>query len=160
QATILELAKSSGVVTATLKAVGPAKTSFFGSSDFPTAKDIDEFRKNVDLRPPGGAEFGQSEVFYLSVRDTNRDRAAALVAALSDQLERRMQSLRDERAQSMMAELQKTVAMAENDLAVRNEKLAQFETKVGADLAELRNLNTAAGAQSEASQELQSIEAE
>ena len=43
------------------------------------------------MRPPGGAEFGQTEVFYLSVLDHNRDRAAALVAALIDQLELRMQ---------------------------------------------------------------------
>ena len=71
-----------------------------------------------------------------------------------------MQSLRDERAQSMMAEMEKTVAMAESDLAARNEKLAQFETKIGADLAELRSLNAVVGAQSEASQELQSIETE
>jgi polysaccharide biosynthesis transport protein len=72
QATILELAKSQGVVEATLKAVGP-KPSWFGvAKNWPTAQDVEDFRKQLDLRPPGGAEFGQTEVFYLSVVDTNR----------------------------------------------------------------------------------------
>ena len=73
------------------------------------------------MRPPGGAEFGKTEVFYLSVCDTNRDRASALAAALCGQLEQRMQQLRDQRAKSMMAELERTVAMADDDLAATDE---------------------------------------
>ena len=48
-----------------------------------------KFRDCVDMRPPGGAEFGKTEVFYLTIRDTNRDRASALVVALCGQLESR-----------------------------------------------------------------------
>ena len=158
QATLLELAKSQGVVQATLREVGPR--GWFVSKDFPTAQDVETFRQQIDMRPPGGAEFGQTEVFYLSVRDSNRDRAAKLLSVLADQLEKRMQSLRDERAKSEMTELQGTVAMAEADLNARTEKLARFESTIGADLSELRNLNANIGGQGEVSQELQAIEAD
>ena len=158
QATILEMAKSQGVIEATLKTVG--SKGWFASSDFPTAHDVDSFRSQIDMRPPGGAEFGQTEVFYLSVRDTNRERAAKLVAVLADEFQKRMQGLRDERAQSQMAELQGTVAMAEADLNARTEKLAQFESTIGADLVELRSMNANVGGQDEVSQELQAIEAD
>jgi uncharacterized protein involved in exopolysaccharide biosynthesis len=158
QATVLELAKSQSVVQATLREVGA--TGWFPSKDFPTAQDVDTFRQKIDMRPPGGAEFGQTEVFYLSVRDADRDRAAKLLSVLADQLEKRMQSLRAERAQSEMKELEGTVNMAETDLNARTQKLAQFESSIGADLSELRNLNANIGGQGEVSQELQAIEAD
>ena len=158
QETILELAKSHSVVEATLKEVGP--TGFWPSSQFPTATDVEDLRERIDMRPPGGAEFGKTEVFYLSVLDTNRDRARALASALCGQLVQRMQQLRDQRAQSMIAELGRTVAMADNDLAGTTKQLSAFEASVGADLAELRNLNATTGTQSEISQELQGIAAE
>jgi uncharacterized protein involved in exopolysaccharide biosynthesis len=156
QATVLELAKSQSVMEATLRTVGPK--GWFASSQFPAAQDLETFRQQIDMRPPGGAEFGQTEVFYLSVRDTNRDRAAKLVAALADELEKRMQSLRDERAQSQMAELNRTVAMAEGDLNARTEKLTQFESAIGADLVELRSMTANVSGQGEVSQELQAVE--
>jgi len=160
QATILELAKSQSVVEATLKSVGP-KPSWFGTpKSWPSLENVADFREQVDMRPPGGAEFGQTEVFYLSVVDTNRDRAAALLSALVDQLELRMQSLRDDRAQSMTVELEKTVAMAEKDLGARTEKLAKFEATIGGDLAELRNLNATSGNQSGVALEMQAIAGE
>ena len=146
QETILELAKSKGVVEATLKTVGPKPSLFGTSKNWPTAQDVDDFRKNIDMRPPGGAEFGQTEVFYLSVRDHNRERAAQLVAALSDELENSLKQLRDERAQSMVTELSRTVSLTETDLNFSIEKLSQFEAAIGADLAELRNLNAETGA--------------
>ncbi len=160
QATLLEVAKSQSVIEATLKTVGPPKSWFAAAGDWPTARDVEDFRKQVDMRPPGGAEFGQTEVFYLSVLDHNRDRAAALVAALINQLDSRMQSLRDERAKSMMSELGNTVAMAEKDLDGRTSKLAKFEAAIGADLAELRNLNSSSGSQSEVALEMQAIAGE
>lgn len=162
QATVLEIAKSQSVIEATLKKVGPPKSwfSFGTTAGWPSAQNVEDFRKQIDMRPPGGAEFGQTEVFYLSVVDHNRDRAAALVAALNNELELKMQSLRDERAQSMMAELQKTVGMAENDLNIQTAKLAKFEDAIGGDLAELRNLNATSGTQSEVSLELQAISSE
>jgi uncharacterized protein involved in exopolysaccharide biosynthesis len=159
QATILELAKSPSVVEETLREVGPAGW-FRSTANWPTRQDVEDFREHVDMRPPGGAEFGHTEVFYLSVRDPDRQRAAALVAALADHLERRMQNLRDDRAQSMITELGRTVAMAETDLAGRTGQLSTFEAHIGADLAELRNLNAMTGSQSDAAQALQAIDAE
>ena len=58
QETILELAKSQQVLTATLKAVDHQAVE-------PTAKDIEKLRKRLSLLPPGGAEFGKTEVCYL-----------------------------------------------------------------------------------------------
>jgi uncharacterized protein involved in exopolysaccharide biosynthesis len=159
QETILELAKSQGVILETLRQVGPPQ-NYRRPAQWPTPLDVEEFRDCVDLRPPGGAEFGKTEVFYLSVRDTDRQRAGALAAVLCQQLVERTQEIRDQRAHGMVVELERTVAMAEQDLAARTSQLSAFEAKVGADLAELRNLNAEIGGQGEVSQELQAIEAE
>jgi uncharacterized protein involved in exopolysaccharide biosynthesis len=159
QETILELAKSQSVVRTTLKEVGAPRR--YGRRDqWPTPLDVEGFRECLEMRPPGGAEFGKTEVFYLSVRDRDRERASLLVAALCGQLEKRMQRLRDQRAQGMIAELERTVAMADSDLAVVTARLSAFEAEIGPDLAELRNLNAEIGGQGEVSQELQAIEAE
>jgi uncharacterized protein involved in exopolysaccharide biosynthesis len=159
QETILELAKSQSVIQATLLEVGPPGNRR-RPAHWPTPLDIEQFRKCVDMRPPGGAEFGTTEVFYLSVRDTNRQRAGALVGALCIQLVERAQEIRDLRAHGMVVELERTVAMAEQDLTKRTEQLSAFEGNIGADLAELRNLNAEIGGQGEVSQELQAIETE
>jgi uncharacterized protein involved in exopolysaccharide biosynthesis len=159
QETIFELTKSQSVVTATLREVGPPRR-YRQPDRWPSALDIKNFRERVDMSPPGGAEFGKTEVFYLSVCDTNRDRASALVAALCRQLQQRMQKLRDQRAQSMIAELERTVAMAGGDLNKETSKLTEFEAHIGADLVELRSLNAQVGAQGGLTQELESIEAE
>jgi uncharacterized protein involved in exopolysaccharide biosynthesis len=159
QETILELAKSQSVVQATLREVGPPRR-YLRPAQWPTALDVEEFRECIDMRPPGGAEFGKTEVFYLAIRDHDRQRASVLVAALCGQLEARMQEIRDQRAQGMVTELERTVAMANGDLIRQTEVLSAFEAKIGADLAELRNLNADIGGQGAASQELQTIEAE
>jgi uncharacterized protein involved in exopolysaccharide biosynthesis len=159
QETILELTKSQSVVAATLREVGPPRR-YRHPDRWPTALDIEKFRERIDMRPPGGAEFGKTEVFYLSVTDTNRDRASALAGELCRQLEQRMKQLRDQRAQSMIAELERTVAMANGDLTAKTNLLTEFEAEIGADLAELRSLNAQVGTQGGLSQELESIEAE
>ncbi len=159
QETILELAKSQSVVQATLREVGPP-SNCSRPAQWPSELDVQGFRDDIDMRPPGGAEFGKTEVFYLSVRSSNRDRAGLLATALCKQLESRMQELRDQRAQSMMAELQRTVAMADGDLATQIGRLSAFEANVGADLAELRSLNAETGGQGQVPLELQAIETE
>jgi uncharacterized protein involved in exopolysaccharide biosynthesis len=159
QETVLELAKSQCVISAALREIG-APQGYRHLDAWPTALDVEAVRECVDMRPPGGAEFGKTEVFYLSVSDSSRDRANSLVVALCDQLQHRMQELRDQSAQGMIAELQRTVAMANDDLSGATGKLSDFEANIGADLAELRSLNADAGSQSEISQELAGIEAE
>lgn len=159
QETVLELARSQSVLQATLREVGP-QNGRTARATWPSPVDIVEFRNNIDMRPPSGAEFGTTEVFYLSVKASSRERASTLVAALCGQLELRLQEVRDQRAQGMVAELERTVEMADGDLAIQINKLSSFESKIGADLAELRSLTTDVGGQGESSQELHAIETE
>ena len=39
------------------------------------------------MTPPGGAEFGKTEVFYISVKDKDRDLAISYVSELCRQLD-------------------------------------------------------------------------
>jgi uncharacterized protein involved in exopolysaccharide biosynthesis len=159
QETVLEVAKSQYVISAALREIGPPSGTRHAEA-WPTTADVEALRDCVDMRPPGGAEFGKTEVFYLSVSDSNPERANVLVVALCNQLQRRMQELRSQSAQGMIAELERTVDMASNDLTGATSKLSSFEGNIGPDLGELRSLNAEAGSQSEVSQELAGIEAE
>ena len=118
------------------------------------------FREDVDMRPPGGAEFGKTEVFYLSVRNSNRDRAGLLATALCKQLESRMQELRDQRAQSMMAELGARSQWPTVTCRSRSAGCRRSKRRSAPILAELRSLNAETGGQGQVPQELQAIETE
>ncbi len=137
QETLLEIAHSRGVLEAALKQVGPPADCDTLAS-WPTDRDIETCRKAVKLLPPKGAEFGKTEVFYLTVRDHDRARVIALNQAIYDRLQTRYQQLRNEKAKSMVDELNKTVSLAKADLAESTGRLAAVETGVGGDLAELR----------------------
>jgi uncharacterized protein involved in exopolysaccharide biosynthesis len=137
QETILELARSRNVLETAMKLAGAPSTCRRPES-WPSARDIDDFRSDVKLVPPKGAEFGKTEVFYLAVRDHDRNRALALNKAICEQLQTRFQQLRDAKAQSMVAELTKTVALAKADLAESTAQLTASEKQIGGDLAELR----------------------
>ncbi len=139
QETLLEIARSHGVLEAALKQVGPPADCIQAES-WPTDRDIEACRKAVKLLPPKGAEFGKTEVFYLTVRDNNRSRAIALNEAIYDRLQTRFQQLRNEKARSMVDELSKTASMAKADLAESTGRLAAVETGIGGDLAELRSM--------------------
>lgn len=139
QETVLEMAKSRGVVAAALAEVGPAGGA--AANSFPSAQDIAALQETVQITAPKGAEFGHTEVFYLKVCDRDRQRALALAAALCDQLDHRLGELRDRKAQSLVAELDQTVELARRDLAAATGQLAQMEKEAGSDLAELRILN-------------------
>ena len=102
----------------------------------------------VKLTPPKGAEFGKTEVFYLNVEAESRPRAVALAGAICKQLQARSQDLRDQKAQSLIAELSKTVDLANADLNATTDALTQVESQVGADLGELRMLNETGGGDS------------
>ena len=90
--------------------------------------------------PPKGVELGTSEVFYLEVRDKDRERAIDLSKALCDRLQREMQEIRDARAQSMIDELDKAADVAKADLRAATARLTALEKEVGSDLPELRSL--------------------
>jgi uncharacterized protein involved in exopolysaccharide biosynthesis len=139
QETVLELATSRGVVEAALEAVGPEDGST--ASGFPAPADVEDAQQAIVVAAPNGAEFGKTEVFYLKVRDRNRTRAVALAGAICDQLDNRLCELRDHKAQSLVAELDRTVELARKDLASATRQLAEMERQAGRDLAELRILN-------------------
>ncbi len=139
QETILELAKSHGVLQATLAEVGPP-ADYAHPSAWPTDADIESLQKAAKIVPPKGVEFGTSEVFYLEVRDRDRARVTQLSSALSHQLQLRMQEIRDAKARSMIDELNKAVQLAKSDLQAATGQLTELEKQVGSDLSELRSL--------------------
>ena len=123
QETILELAKGHAVLAASLKEVGPPSDRPAAAA-WPTDRDVAALLGAVKLSPPRGAEFGKTEVFYLQVQNHDRQRAIALATAVSDQLKKRFEDLRDSKAQSMVNELTKTVTLAQADLKAASDRLA------------------------------------
>ncbi|MEM9352499.1 MAG: Wzz/FepE/Etk N-terminal domain-containing protein [Planctomycetota bacterium] len=155
QETILELAKSRQVVTESLAAVSGG-----ASAARATEKDIEVFRRRLAMRPPNGAEFGKTEVFYVSVRDPDAQRAIALVTALCDQLEARLKKLRNQKADGLIAELEKQVELAAESHSEQTAALRKLETRLGPDLGELRLLNSASSGQSDLRQQLVAVGSE
>jgi len=139
QETILELSKSHSVHKAALLEVGPPADCAQPSA-WPTDNDVESLQKAAKIVPPKGVEFGASEVFYLEVRDKDRARVAALSSALSRQLQRHLQEIRNAKAQSMIDELNKAVQVAQIDLQAATAQLTALEKQVGSDLPELRSL--------------------
>ena len=139
QETILELAKSHSVVLTALTTVGPPADRKTQAA-WPTDQEVAGLAGSMKLSPPKGAEFGKTEVFYLQVQSTDRERAVALASALCDQLKKRFEDLRDAKAQSLVEELGKTVTLAQNDLQSATIELARMDAKAGSDLGELRTL--------------------
>ncbi len=159
QETILQLATSRAVLDRALREVGPApgKTR---AANFPDEQDIDDLRGAVAVKPPKGAEFGKTELFYVSVGDRSRDRAIQLSAAVSRALQHRYAELLETKAQGMIQELERAVAVAEGDLAKAAGRLGALEASVGPDLAELRILNDSPAGSSDLRQRLIAIENE
>jgi uncharacterized protein involved in exopolysaccharide biosynthesis len=147
QETILELSKGRRVLAESLRKVGPPADNL-RHDNWPTAQDIANFQEAVKLSPPKGAEFGRTEVFYLQVKSNGRQRAIDLAEAVYQQLEANFQGLRNEQAQSMIRELEKTVRIAQDDLADSTRRLNDLERHVGSDLGELRILNDTTGGES------------
>lgn len=147
QETILELARSRTVLAAALAEVGPVSPP---DSDQPWPSDaaVIALQGRVKLSPPKGAEFGKTEVFYLHVEAESPARAVTLAAAICKQLQIRSQDLRDLKAQSLIAELVKTADLARSVLDETTGRLTAIESRVGADLGELRILNETAGGDS------------
>lgn len=158
QETILELAKSRQVISATLRAVAQAESSSVNAE--PTEKTVVAFRKRLTMSPPGGAEFGKTKVFYLGVKDKNRERAIRTVGELSRQLDLRLRQLRNDQAQSVVAELEQQVELANRSHQVQTRQLEEFESQVGSDLGELRMLHGGFSGQSDLRQQTVALESE
>ena len=145
QETILELARNHAVVKAALVAARPAAKEPV-TPEWPTAADIEALQRKIRVAAPAGLEFGKSEVIYLSVDAPSRGRAVLLARHVGSQLDAQLKRLRNQRAQSVIGELQQTLELARNELAVSTAQLEALEREVGSDLGELRILNdTGAG---------------
>lgn len=140
QETIIEVAKSSAVVSAALKQLGPPK-SIFGNRNFPTDADVQAMQEAISIGAPKGSELGTTEVLYLSVKGKTPDEAIARTTAICDQLENHLGKLRNARAGSVTTELEQTLKLALVDLQKATDALSTMEREVGRDLAELRVLN-------------------
>ena len=139
QETIAEIARNQALLRAALvQTAGPKPTNDPG---WPTATDVAALQSSLAVSAPKGTEFGRTEVIYLSVIADTKEQAVALAGAVCDQLDARLQELRNLRAESIMAELAKTVTLAQSDLDRATARLAALETEVGTDLGELRILN-------------------
>ncbi len=141
QETILELAKNRTVLAEALQQVGPPPGADLAT--WPAPRVVAQLESNLKLAPPKGADFGKTEIFYLKVQDRDRQRACLLVEAIGSSVQRHFQDLRGLRAQSMIDELTRTVALARADLQQSTDKLSAIEKSVGSDLAELRILQEA-----------------
>ncbi len=136
QETLMELVKSRAVLAPALTTVGaPAERKSEGA--WPTDQEIAGQQGATKLSPPHGAEFGKTEVFYLQVQNTDRQRAVALTAAITDQLKQRFEDLRDSKARSLADELGKSVALAQANLKSASDRLARMDAQAGPDLGEL-----------------------
>lgn len=139
QETVLEVARHRAVVEAALQAAGPESGQ--SSSETPPSDEVRQLQESISVTAPKGAEFGQTEVIYLSVKARTRSRAVVLTGAVCDQLERRLQLLRENKAQSLIDELTRTLHLAKQDRDEATARLQAIEAEVGSDLGELRILS-------------------
>lgn len=157
--TVLELAGTTGVLKQTLVDVG-VPAGYAAPQAWPTEIDVEQLREALKIVPPKGAEFGKTEVFYVKVRSADRARALALAAALAKNLVAANDRLRDVRAESIVAELSKSVQLSEADAAAATRELATIERQVAGDLAELRNLQESHSGESELRRQSLELETE
>jgi uncharacterized protein involved in exopolysaccharide biosynthesis len=137
--TIHEIVRSRLVVEAALRKIGPPAHA--SAEAWPLPAHIEQGQAALDLTAPKGAEFGSTEVIYLAATAPSPDRALEFNAAVCQELDARLRELRNTRAASIIAELQKSVAVAQADLDRATASLQSLEAEVGSDLGELRTLN-------------------
>jgi uncharacterized protein involved in exopolysaccharide biosynthesis len=112
------------------------------------------------MTPPKGAVFGKTEVFYLKVKDKNRQRAIDLAAAISRHVQKEYQQLRNRKAESMSKELVRSVMIAQDELNDATRGLSDLEAQVAGDLAELRILQQSPTGNSDLRRRLNAVETE
>ncbi len=139
QETVVQMSQNPTMIEAALVEAGLADGSE-PPSGWPSRDDVESLQEAITVSPPKGGEFGRNEVIYLAVKGPTPERAVALAKAVGNQLEIQLQAVRQARAQSLIAELEKTVALAEDDLAGTTSKLEAVERSVGSDIDELRAL--------------------
>ncbi len=159
QETILEIAKSASVLTKVLGDVGPP-AGYAQPNRWPTPQDVEDFKSLIKLVPPKGAEFGKTEIFYLKVQDQDRARSVALALAICTQVQARFQQLLEDKAHSMMGELEQSLEVTHTDIQQATARLAACEQQVGTDLGELRMLQGSPSGESELRRRVVEVEHE
>lgn len=159
QETLLEIARSRPVLSAALADVGPP-VNWRGKGTWPSQDDVGDLQDVLKLTPPKGAEFGKTEIFYITLRDLQRERAIALVDRLCFHLAESFGELRDARARGMAAELGEVASLAVTRLEEAQRRLAAMEKDVGSNLVELRMLEQSPAGVSELNRELTEAEHE
>ncbi len=145
QETVVEMARNSEVVAVALKELGPYRSTPLEEA-WPSQKVIEEWsEKRISVRPPKGAEFGSSEVLYLTTEAETPDRAKKLCELILAQTSERLRLLRRVRADSILAELRESRDLASTRLDEVTNRVREIEKTVGSDLAELRSLAETSG---------------
>lgn len=161
QETILEIARKPQVVRNAMRKIGPAKVGWFGvSDDWPDDKTIEEVQGSITLSAPNGAEFGHTETVQLSTKSNSRERAALFVLALLEEINVKINEVRDLRLRSMKNELTIIRDSARESLSASAERLITMEREIGPDLPTLRALSDPQSGEGTMSQTLLQIRSE
>lgn len=140
---IVQTCRSQLVLMSALKEVGPPDDlPEERAATWPDQEAFESLREAMTIEAPNGAEFGTTEVFYITLRDKSRERATELVTAIFDQLRDRMGELRALRAESLVAEAEQAAALAKESLEATTIELTELEKSVGPDFVELRMLES------------------
>ncbi len=141
QETLLEVARRPKVIRSVMKRLGPADGR--PRDNWPDDDTIESMQGVIGVRAPNGEELGKSETIVLVVKAETRERAAAFVKYLLEEIEREWNTVRRARFQSMASELRQATDGARAEFEAAASRLQAMEQTVGADLADLRGLNDA-----------------
>lgn len=159
QETILELSKNPAVAEASLREAG-APAGVGNTANWPSRHDVEDFRDAIKVSAPKGASFGATEVLYVMIGDRDPKRAISLVSAVCNQLDKAVRDVRFKKGQSLTRELERTHALALDDLKQVTQELEKIERAVGTDLPELRVLNESGAGDGNLRLQLNQIESE
>lgn len=147
QETITEVARNSKVIQRTLNQLG----------ENPSVQDIESVQGAISFAAPNGAEFGKTEILLMTVKSKSAAHAKKLVTALFDELEKELRTLRKQRGESMVRELELAAESTKTQLDYVAAKLKKMETSVGSNLVDLRALNETNSAPGTLTSELSGI---
>ena len=140
QETLQEIVASRSMLKNALQHVGRPATDT-STGQWPSDEAIGDLRSAVSLAPPKGMEFGKTSVFYLKVKNRDRDRAIQLTDAIYAELAKAFGQLRATMAESAITELKESVTLTEANLVQATHRLSEIEKEAGVDLVALRMLH-------------------
>ncbi|MEZ6108651.1 MAG: hypothetical protein R3B96_21855 [Pirellulaceae bacterium] len=155
QETVRSVARNKTVIATVLAQLDPPPT--YNAEVWPDAEYVEDYGGKVSVTAANGAEFGQTEILVLSVRESSPERAAQVVAYLTQQLADELATLRDLRFGSMESELESGMLVAQEAVDQASRELSAFERELGADLSELRSMNDAGSSEGPVRRQLGAI---